>query len=156
MGTCGRVNLGRLERLETYRVTLPRAVERKKEKPLQELNCFKSQRMNMIKTISSVSPSLQLSGVRWFSAHLMPAVTGWFSSTCSGTGTFHLCGPLRSCWWFPFKAVWSIPSQKEAETCNYRVFRKVDRDRERACVYVSLTENPYVLIANLVKDRLDK
>lgn len=31
MGTCGRVNLGRLERLETYRVTLPRAVERKKE-----------------------------------------------------------------------------------------------------------------------------
>lgn len=32
MGTCGRVNLGRLERLETYRVTLPRAVERKKER----------------------------------------------------------------------------------------------------------------------------
>lgn len=59
MGTRGRVNLGRLERLEMYRVTLPHAVERKK--PLQELNCFKSQRMNMIKTVSSVSPSLQLS-----------------------------------------------------------------------------------------------
>lgn len=57
----GRVNLGRLERLETYGVTFPHAAERKK--PLQELNCFKSQRINMIKTISSVSPSLRLSVV---------------------------------------------------------------------------------------------
>jgi len=31
MGTRGRVNLGRLERLETYGVTLRHAVERKKE-----------------------------------------------------------------------------------------------------------------------------
>lgn len=31
MGTHGRVNLGGLERLETHGVTIPHAVERKKE-----------------------------------------------------------------------------------------------------------------------------
>lgn len=94
-------------------MTLPHAVERKK--PLQELTCFKSQKVNMIKTI--------LFPCNWLwhqmvSAPLMPAVPSWFSSTCSGTGTFHLRSPLASCCWFSFKAVWSIPSQEEAETCN--------------------------------------
>lgn len=58
MGIYGWVILGRLEGLGTYRMTLPHAVERKK--PHQELTCFESQRMNMMKTISFVSPSLQL------------------------------------------------------------------------------------------------
>lgn len=54
------------------------------KEPLQELNCFKSQKVNMIKTI--------LLPCKWLwhqmvSAALMPAAPSWFRSTCSGTGT---------------------------------------------------------------------
>lgn len=72
MCTSGRVNLGRMERLETYGVTPSHAVER--EKPAGDKLCFESQRTSVIKPVLSVSLSCSCLQCWWLSARLMPAV----------------------------------------------------------------------------------
>uniref|UniRef100_A0A803YHY9 Tubulin epsilon and delta complex 1 n=1 Tax=Meleagris gallopavo TaxID=9103 RepID=A0A803YHY9_MELGA len=72
MYTSGRVNLGRMERLETYGVTPSHAVER--EKPAGDKLCFESQRTSVIKPVLSVSLSCSCLQCWWLSARLVPAV----------------------------------------------------------------------------------
>lgn len=112
------------------------------KEPLQELNCFKSQKVNMIKTI--------LLPCKWLwhqmvSGALMPVAPSWFRSTCSGTGTSVHSDPAAA----SLSKQCGVSHARRRQGLSLRSFGK-GRKAQRICV--SLKDNPESLVATLIAE----